>query len=500
MDRRVAQGRSRLASDASPSSLFVSVAVGSALVALALVVFALSHPTRFYNHFEWQAMAFLEGQTAIRYPVDATPTSPGNAFFQDVLPVPPTDGIRRGVVPFPPLPAVVLMPFVALWGLAANGQLVFAILGAIDVGIAWWVLGRLPIRMWVRVVTTLFLGFGTVFWYAAQIGTTWYQAHVLAVGLALAAIGVAIGADRGAARDDDDPAEDDDEAPADPTAADRARLRLADLVPDPTQFLAGLLFGLACTSRLTVAFAAPFFVFVGAGGSWQRRGWSAALGAGIPIGLLVVYNLVSTGHLFHPGYQYLYELEAGFYTPLNYNLDWQIEDVRYLPQNVGIMFFNTPVWNPLEVPAALGGGRQLCVEPGAVRGLFDVDCPLVLPRDAGMSILLTSPAYLLALPALRWGFGRSRLVTGAAIAVVIVAVVNLMHFSQGWVQFGYRFSLDFAPFAILLVAVGLERLAARSGLAGRARAWGLSGVAVALVVISVLVNFWGVVWANVLGW
>ncbi len=164
------------------------------------------------------------------------------------------------------------------------------------------------------------------------------------------------------------------------------------------------------------------------------------------------------------------------------------------------MFFNTPVWNPLEVPAALGGGRQLCVEPGAVRGLFDVDCPLVLPRDAGMSILLTSPAYLLALPALRWGFGRSRLVTGAAIAVVIVAVVNLMHFSQGWVQFGYRFSLDFAPFAILLVAVGLERLAARSGLAGRARAWGLSGVAVALVVISVLVNFWGVVWANVLGW
>ena len=85
------------------------------------------------------------------------------------------------------------MPFVALWGLAADGQLIFAILGALDVGLAWWVLGRLPIRTWVRVAATVFFGFGTVFWYAAQIGTTWYQAHVLAVGLALAAIGVALG-------------------------------------------------------------------------------------------------------------------------------------------------------------------------------------------------------------------------------------------------------------------------------------------------------------------
>ena len=36
-----------------------------------------------------------------------------------------------------------------------------------------------------------------------------------------------------------------------------------------------------------------------------------------------------------------------------------------------------------------------------------------------------------------------------------------MHFSQGWVQFGYRFSLDFVPWALLLVAIGLERIARR---------------------------------------
>jgi hypothetical protein len=522
VDGSVAQGRSEAAHD-DPTSTFVSIAIGCGLIAAALVVYTLTHPFRFYNHFEWQALAFLEGQISIPYPVSATPGSPGNAFFQDVLPVSTT----RGVIPFPPLPAVVLVPFVALWGLNADGQLVFAILGALDVGLAWWVLGRLPIRRWVQVAVTIFFGFGTVFWYAAQIGTTWYQAHVLAIALALGAIGLALGADPDAAqREDDLP----DGPPTARSNGGRRRFDPAALVPDRRQFVAGLLFGLACTSRLTVAFAAPFFVLVGSGGTWQRRGWSAALGAGIPLAGLAVYNLVSTGHLFHPGYQHLYELEASFYRPLHYNLAWEIEDPRYLPQNFAIMFLSLPVWHPTVVPMTLGNGAALCSDPDAVRSLFDPHCPLLLPRDTGMSVLLTSPAYLLALPAIRWGFGLSRLVSGAALAVLIVAIANLMHFSQGWVQFGYRFSNDFAPWAILLVAIGLERIATWArpragsrlgGAAARARAGirdGASGAAtlvadrsvaagtlaiggaVALVVASVLVNAWGVIWGDALGW
>ena len=512
MDRRVAQGRSQLPSaDPQPPSACVAIAVGLGLVAIALVVYTLSHPYRFYDHFEWQAMAFLEGHAAIRFPVEGTDGSPGNAFFQDVLPVATTDGVPRGLIPFPPLPAVLLVPFVALWGHATDGQLIFAILGALDVGLAWWVLGRLPVRTWVRVAATIFFAFGTVFWYAAQIGTTWYQAHVLAVALALAAIGVAIGHDRGAARDEDEdePADAADRPVEWPGAAGsigsppvrRASpgFDLRSLVPDRRQVLAGFLFGLACTSRLTVVFGAPFFVLVGSGGTWQRRGFSAALGAGIPIGLLAVYNLVTTGHLLHPGYDYLYHLEAGFYTPLHYNLAWAIEDPRYLPQNFAIMFLNTPVLDPTVVPSALGTGGPLCTSPAAVRGLFNPDCPLLLPRDTGMSVLLTSPGYLLVLPALRWGYGHSRLVTGAALAVLIIAVVNLMHFSQGWVQFGYRFSNDFVPWALLLVAIGLERLA-RPGALARPLWRGWMIPAVVLIVASVAINLWGVVWADALGW
>ena len=497
MDRRVAQGRSqgsgavgRASTQQSDvtSARLLSIGIGLGLVAIALTVYSLTRPYRFYDHFEWQAQAFLEGKAAIRYPVEATPDSPGNAFFQDVLPVASDDGVPRGLIPFPPLPAVVLMPFVALWGRHTDGQLIFAALGAIDVGLAWWMLGRLPIRLWVRLATTIFLGFGTVFWYAAQIGTTWYQAHVVAVGLVILAIGIALGADPGAALD---------EAPG-PVERDKRESRfgssavgrvIAELGVDRRQFLAGLVFGLACTARLTVVFGAPFFLLVGGGATLLRRGLSSVLGAALPIGGLLIYNLVSSGHIFHPGYQYLYELEAGFYTPLHYNLAWAIEDPRYIPQNLGIMLFGAPAIAPDVVPSALGGGQALCVTPGAVRGLFDPACPIALPRDTGMSVILTSPAYLLGLPALR-RYARNRVVLGAALAVVAIGLVNLMHFSQGWVQFGYRFSNDFVPWALLLVAIGLERIRSRTGIA----------IAIALLGLSVAVNLWGVVWGNALGW
>jgi hypothetical protein len=503
VDRSVAQGRSpdpRAVGAGRPADggrrgapdtgLLASVGIGLALVVAALLVYTWTRPFRFYDHFEWQASAFLEGEVAIRYPVQATADSAGNAFFQDVLPVPTDDGVPRGLIPFPPLPALVLVPFVAAWGFETDGQLIFAILAAIDVGIAWWMLGRLPIRRRTRIAGTVFFGFGTVFWYAGQIGTTWYQAHVLAVGLAMLSVGIALGSDRDAAED-----EDDLRGPDDPARETGRRGLVGDALEllrsgiDLRQFAAGLLFGLACTARLTVAFAAPFFLLVGGGGSWVRRGFSAGLGAAIPIGALLLYNVATTGHILNPAYDYLYRLEAGFYENLGYNLDWAIEDPRYIPQNLGIMLLSTPAIAPDVYPAGLGGGQALCTDPGAVRGLFDERCPIALPRDIGMSIILTSPAYLLAIPALR-RYGRSRLVTGAALAVLAVALFNLMHFSQGWVQFGYRFSNDFVPWALVLVAIGLERVRSGAGLAAAA----------GLIVISVAVNLWGVVWGNVLGW
>jgi hypothetical protein len=74
--------------------------------------------------------------------------------------------------------------------------------------------------------------------------------------------------------------------------------------------------------------------------------------------------------------------------------------------------------------------------------------------------------------------------------VFIIALVNLMHFSQGWVQFGYRFSLDFLPWALVLVAIGLDRLRSTAAVT----------LGLVLVAVSIAVNGWGVVIGNQLGW
>ena len=484
MDRRVAQGppASRLAPATDwNGDRIPAIAIGIGIVVVALLVYWISSPVRYYNHFVWQALAFLHGRAAIDWPVAATANSAGNAFFQDVFPVLDAAGNQTGraLLPFPPLPALVLLPFVAIWGVATDERLVSVVLGALDVGLAWWLLGGLRISRPARLLGTVFFGFGTVFWYAAQLGTTWFFAHVVAIAALLAAVGLAIRADPAAA-DDETGAADEQDPGASPSGGDPWRL-------DGRQLLIGFLFGLACTARLTIIVGAPFFILVGSGGTWFRRGLSAAAGAAIPVGALLLYNVATTGHLFHPGYDYLYRLEAAGYPGLHYNLAWSIEDPRYLPQNIQIALFSLPAIFPDHVPSALGGGDALCTATGAVRGLFDRSCPIALPRDVGMSLILTSPAYLLAAPVVsRWG--RSRLVTGGLVAVLGIALVNLMHFSQGWVQFGYRFSNDFVVFALPLVAIGIARGATARRLA------------ILLVAASVLVNFWGVTWGNLLGW
>ena len=132
---------------------------------------------------------------------------------------------------------------------------------------------------------------------------------------------------------------------------------------------------------------------------------------------------------------------------------------------------------------------KLCTEPGAVRGLFET-CPLAVPVDIGTSLLLSAPgpaAGPVRDPALR---ARSRLAIGTAAAVLLIGLFNLAHFSQGWVQWGYRFSLDFMPFLLPLVALGAARPSD-----GRPRL-----IAFVLVMAGVFVNLWGVTWGQLLGW
>ena len=127
------------------------------------------------------------------------------------------------------------------------------------------------------------------------------------------------------------------------------------------------------------------------------------LGAAIPLGVLLAYNLASSGQLFEPGYAYLYQTETipmpGGLLPqifpalqgITYHPGtWNAEDLHYLPQNLLIML----AWLPAVQPQC------------GLEGLFSTTCSLIRPDPLGMSVLLTSPAYLLALPAARLRLAR----------------------------------------------------------------------------------------------
>jgi hypothetical protein len=440
------------------------------VVAAAIFLLTTSEERTDFDYFVRLADAFLHGRL---YLLEAP------SWLNELVP-----GGGGWYVVYPPVPAIMLMPFVAIFGTEFAQNVASCIFAAITVGLAWLLFGRFVLTVAQRLMLTAVFGFGTVFWYAAQLGTTWFFAHVCAVTFLLLAIGVALRSDPSA---DAEPSRADGAARAIRSGLTSLPRRLARPLAliDRNQFLAGLLFGIACTARLTVVFGAPFFMLVGGGGSWVRRSFSAGLGAAIPVALLLAYNLGTTGQVLHPGYEGQYRKEAVDYEILGYHADWDIEDLRYLPQNLGIMLLSTPAVLPERELDIYGQeGEPLCQGEG--RSLFDPACPIAVPRAIGMSILLTSPAYLLA----GWALfrRRSRLVAGAALAVAAIAFVNLLHFSQGWVNFGYRFSNDFVVFALPLVAIGM------------ARRGGVGWLGVGLIALSVAINLWGVIWGNVLGW
>ena len=470
--------------------------IGLFFVTVALGIYVFSHPTRsgLYDHFVWQADAYLHGRFAIAYPLTDGPHT--NVYFQDVMPVLSASGQPPlGLLPFPPLPAVLLLPFVAMFGLATDSQLVGAVIGALNVGLAWRMVTRVTANRGAALIATLFFGFGTVHWYAAMLSTTWFLAHVVAVTFVLLGITLALDAERRYSRRRaiqrapvPDAGEPDEVAQAfEEHSMFMSWYRRMHGLIDVPQLMAGFVFGLGALARLPVILGAPFFVFVGGGGTYVARALSAGLGAVIPVALLLVYNVLSTGHVFNPAYEHLYRTEylgylppqnclfpADFCASLRIDRSLGIEDVGHIPLNALIMFG----WPPEILPKGSDCGV----------GLLNRDCPLVAPSQIGMSILLTSPAYLLAISMAVAGW-RKRIVAGSVLAIVAIAFLNLMHFSQGWVQFGYRFSNDFAPFALVLVTLAI------AGLRG---IWAL--LPVVLVGASIIINAWGVYWGVTLGW
>jgi hypothetical protein len=330
-------------------------------------------------------------------------------------------------VSFPPFPAVLMLPSALLAGRAGNDVIPTVLCAALILPLCFATLRRLAAAgQSTRTVTddlwlTAALAFGTVLFFASVQGRVWFTAHV--IGVALAA-GYAC-------------------------ASVEATHPLA----------AGLCLGLAAVTRTPMAFMFPLFALEAVrvkGGLAGLRGADDRVRAArralarrllafaAPVVVIAIAAMIYNAARFDA------PLEFG-HTYLEVRQQAQNEahglfSYGYLARNLAVAFTLLP-----ELP-----GRA----------------PWLQVSGHGLALWVTTPVFLLLL----WPRDRPPIQRALWLTVALVAIPTFFYQNSGWVQFGYRFSLDYTVFLVLLLAVG-----------GRP----LTRVARALIVIGIAVNLFG---------
>lgn len=190
-------------------------------------------------------------------------------------------------------------------------------------------------------------------------------------------------------------------------------------------WMLGALIGLAALARLPVAVATPALALLlahRAGRPFPPVLVKVAAG-GLPfLALYVGYDLLRWGSILDSGYVRLTAGDTFF--------DHGLFSLEYVPRHLYAIF--------LEPPDLVAG------VPWFLR-----------PRFVGMSLFLTTPAFLFVFSGLLRARGRA--VVAVAAAAGLALLPDVLHGTVGFAQFGYRFSLDAQPFLIAL-AVGGDAL------------------------------------------
>jgi len=325
-------------------------------------------------------------------------------------------------VSFPPLPAVIMVPLVALWGYKVNDvwfTLAFAVAAAV-LFLAW--LERLARerliatspgdRLWIAAL----FAFGTVAWYCSIRGQVWFTALVVGLFLHLLAVWWGQGARR--------------------------------------PFLAGIALGLGVATRTPLLFASLFVpleaLFPNGRPAWLcGRGalrealakllWFAAPMAAIGAGL-AWFNLARWDNPTEFGHLYLLE---GTRAPTR---EHGLFNSVFLNGNLGAAITNMPrVFATEPYIAITRHGLGLLASTPALFAMWGSKrLPDGLPLDADLD-------------ARRRGLHRNLLLTLAA-----VMVPGLLYQNDGWQQFAYRFSMDFLPLLLGVFALRVQRLSWRT--------------------------------------
>jgi hypothetical protein len=325
---------------------------------------------------------------------------------------------------FPPFPTLLMLPGALVDGRDANDVIPTLLVAAAILPLALLLLRRLAEAglsqrsladdLWL--VATL--AFGSVLFFSAVQGKVWYTAHVVAVALALVYAWASIEAKR--------------------------------------PLVAGLALAAASLTRPPMMFALPLFLLElwrTAGGIDAWRKDRAAMRRAMVKPLIhfvapivafaipaMIYNYVRFGSPTEFGHTYLdvrQQLQIEQYGLASYH---------YLERNLTVAFTLLP---------------EFIARP-----------PYLQISGHGLALWVTTPLLVLLL----WPRERPALHRALWITVAAVALPSFVYQNSGWVQFGYRFSLDYMVFLVMLLAIG-----------GRP----LTRVAKGLIIVGIAINLFG---------
>lgn len=380
------------------------IATGIGVVAVvAYVAFGWATDTA-YDQYGRLGAAFLAGHWWLTDPP---------AWLTDLA----ACGDGRSCLVQPPLPALLVIPFLAVGSTAVAQGLAARILGGASAAPLYLALRAFGAPRLVALAGAALSAFGTTLLFSSVDSRAPYVAHSAAV--LFSAVAFAVAASGGPA------------------------------------WGVGAAVGLAGLARPPVLLAAPALALLAARRTRSPVGrvlLGTLLGLAPFVAVYVGYDLVRWGSPFDLGYARLVADDA---------------------------LFSQGLFSPLYLL------RHLYAILVAPPDLVETAAPFLRPRFDGMSLFLTTPAYL-------WVFTGLRRVRadGALAAVGLAALLALapsvLGGAIGAPQFGYRFSLDAQPF---LVALALSGDAAPSGV-WRTRP---SALFLAASLVAVVVNVYATV-------
>jgi hypothetical protein len=331
-----------------------------------------------YQQFVYLAKSFLDGHLYFT----VIPEGWGDTFYYQ----------GQHYWPLGPLPAFILMPFVAVFGMAVRQGYLLFMFNILNLfllyKVAWKITQNHVTSLWLSVAYV----FATAYLFIALVPGSWFFAHAIVTSFLLLAI--------------------------------------YEFFYEKRWWLIGLYIALGLATRVDVVFAAVFFVFSivldeeNKARKMRELSWFS-LPIAMSIVLLMIYNYLRFRNIFETGYgsPILYDEQA------TANRGYGIWSLIHFPANLYYFFLKGP--SGVFIP-----------------GTKVLTYPYLRTDGWGMSIIFTSPIFFWILKAPL----KKTAVWLSLLTSLLMLIFFLGYYAIGFFQYGYRYALDFYPFLFVAVA------------------------------------------------